>query len=45
MSVIRVAPQVVRAFESSSEGLEIVAVGGSRPEDGDGVAVADWWTD
>lgn len=43
--VIRVAPAVVRAFEAGGEGLEIVAVGGSRPEDGDGVPVADWWTD
>jgi mannose-6-phosphate isomerase-like protein (cupin superfamily) len=43
--VIRVAPAVVRAFESGSEGLELVAVGGSRPGDGDGVPIADWWTD
>jgi len=43
--VIRVAPEVVRAFESGPEGLEIIAVGGSRPEDGDGAPVPDWWTD
>jgi mannose-6-phosphate isomerase-like protein (cupin superfamily) len=43
--VIRVAPEAVRAFEGGPEGLELIAVGGSRPEDGDGEMVADWWTD
>jgi quercetin dioxygenase-like cupin family protein len=43
--VIRVAPEVVRAFEAGPDGLEMIAVGSSRPEGGDGVAVADWWTD
>ncbi|HTA14850.1 MAG TPA: cupin domain-containing protein, partial [Solirubrobacteraceae bacterium] len=35
--VIRVAPEVVRSFEAGSDGLEIIAVGGPKPEDGDGV--------
>jgi mannose-6-phosphate isomerase-like protein (cupin superfamily) len=43
--VVRVAPGVVRAFEAGPEGLEIIAVGGTRPEEGDGVPVPDWWTD
>jgi quercetin dioxygenase-like cupin family protein len=43
--VVRVAPEVVRAFEAGPDGLEIIAVGSSRPEEGDGVMVADWWTD
>ncbi|HMD51092.1 MAG TPA: hypothetical protein VKG62_00145 [Solirubrobacteraceae bacterium] len=43
--VVRVAPEVVRAFEGGPDGLEIIAVGGKRPEDGDGVRVPDWWTD
>jgi mannose-6-phosphate isomerase-like protein (cupin superfamily) len=43
--VVRVAPEVVRAFEGGSDGLEFIAVGGTRPEEGDGVPVADWWTD
>jgi mannose-6-phosphate isomerase-like protein (cupin superfamily) len=42
--VVRVAPEVVRAFESGGDGLEILAIGGTRPEDGDGVPIADWWT-
>lgn len=41
--VLRVAPEVVRAFEAGPEGLEIVAVGGPRPADGDGeMASANW---
>jgi uncharacterized cupin superfamily protein len=43
--VLRVAPEVVRAFEGGSNGLELIAVGSARPEDGDGVPVQDWWTD
>jgi mannose-6-phosphate isomerase-like protein (cupin superfamily) len=43
--VVRVAPKTVRGFEGGPEGLEIIAVGGSRPEDGDGTMVSDWWTE
>jgi hypothetical protein len=35
--VIRVAPGVVRAFEAGPDGLELIAVGGPKPEGGDGV--------
>jgi hypothetical protein len=31
----RVSPDVVRAFAAGPEGLEIVAVGGPKPEGGD----------
>ena len=41
--VVRVAPQVVRGFEAGPEGLEVIAVGGSKPEGGDGEAVPDRW--
>ena len=41
--VVRVAPEVVRAFEAGRDGLEIIAVGSHRPEGGDGVpAEASW---
>ncbi len=41
--VVRLAPDVVRAFESGPEGMDIVAVGGPKPPEGDGVrAEADW---
>jgi len=43
--VIRVAPEVVRAFEGGPEGIEIVAIGSDRPEGGDGVRIQDFWTD
>jgi quercetin dioxygenase-like cupin family protein len=41
--VVRVAPEVVRAFEAGADGLELIAIGGPKPPDGDGVrADADW---
>jgi mannose-6-phosphate isomerase-like protein (cupin superfamily) len=43
--VIRVAPEVVRAFEAGPEGLELIAVGGPRPEGGDGVRSETPWPD
>jgi quercetin dioxygenase-like cupin family protein len=35
--VVRVAPEVVRGFEAGPDGLELIAVGGPKPEGGDGV--------
>ena len=43
--VIRVAPEVVRAFEAGPDGLTIIAVGGPKPEDGDGVVADSPWPD
>ncbi len=43
--VIRVAPNVVRAFEGGPEGLTVIAIGNDRPEGGDGEMVKDFWTD
>ena len=42
---VRVAPSTVRAFEGGPDGLELLAIGSDRPEDGDGVRVDDWWSD
>jgi mannose-6-phosphate isomerase-like protein (cupin superfamily) len=40
---VRVAPEVVRAFEAGPDGLDVIAVGGPKPEGGDGEpASADW---
>ncbi len=40
---VRVAPEVVRAFEAGPEGMEVIAIGGPKPEGGDGeTAPADW---
>jgi mannose-6-phosphate isomerase-like protein (cupin superfamily) len=43
--VIRVGPSVIRAFEGGPEGLELIAIGGHKPAEGDGVPVRDWWTE
>ncbi len=43
--VVRVAPEVVRAFEAGPDGLDIVAVGGPKPADGDGAMGAAAWPD
>lgn len=43
--VIRVAPEVVRAFEAGAAGLELIAVGGPKPEGGDGVTSDEPWPD
>jgi quercetin dioxygenase-like cupin family protein len=43
--VIRVAPQVVRAFEAGPDGLDLIAVGGPKPEGGDGVRSETPWPD
>ena len=43
--VIRVAPEVVRAFEAGPDGLDLIAVGGQKPEGGDGVISDSPWPD
>ena len=43
--VVRIAPAVVRAFESGPDGLELIAVGGPRPAGGDGMPTEVAWPD
>jgi quercetin dioxygenase-like cupin family protein len=43
--VVRVAPEVVRAFEAGPDGLQLIAVGGPKPADGDGVMGSATWPD
>ncbi len=43
--VVRVAPEVVRAFEAGPDGLDLVAIGGPKPEEGDGVMGEAAWPD
>src|SRR6202040_4265420 len=43
--VVRVAPEVVRAFEAGPEGLDVIAVGGPKPAEGDGVMGVATWPD
>jgi quercetin dioxygenase-like cupin family protein len=41
--VVRLAPEAVRAFAAGPDGLEIIAIGGPKPEGGDGEqAPVDW---
>jgi quercetin dioxygenase-like cupin family protein len=42
--VIRVAPEVVRGFDAGPDGLELIAIGGPKPEGGDGVPVRGRWS-
>lgn len=43
--IVRVDPSAVRAFEAGPDGMDLLAIGGIRPEGGDGELVQDWWTD
>ncbi len=43
--VVRVAPEAVRAFEAGPDGLDVIAVGGPKPADGDGVSAEASWPD
>jgi hypothetical protein len=43
--VVRIGPPVVRAFEAGPEGLDLIAVGGPKPEGGDGVISESAWPD
>jgi quercetin dioxygenase-like cupin family protein len=41
--LVRVAPQVVRAFAAGPDGLDVVAIGGPKPEGGDGEMLEVTW--
>ena len=41
--VVRVAPQVVRAFGAGPQGLELIAIGGPKPEGSDGEMLEVAW--
>ena len=43
--VVRVGPPVVRAFEAGPEGMTLIAIGGPKPPEGDGVRGGDVWAD
>jgi quercetin dioxygenase-like cupin family protein len=34
--VVRVAPETIRAFEAGPDGMELIAIGGPKPDEGDG---------
>jgi quercetin dioxygenase-like cupin family protein len=41
--VVRVAPRVVRAFGAGPQGLELIAIGGPKPEGSDGEMLEVTW--
>ena len=43
--VLRLAPEVVRSFEAGPDGLEVIAIGGPKPADGDGISGEAVWPD
>jgi quercetin dioxygenase-like cupin family protein len=43
--VVRVAPPVVRAFASGPDGMEMIAIGGPKPEGSDGEMLEVVWPD
>jgi quercetin dioxygenase-like cupin family protein len=43
--VVRVAPETVRGFEAGPDGMELIAIGGPKPEEGDGQLSEAPWPD
>jgi len=43
--LVRVAPTTVRAFAAGSDGMEVIAVGGPKPDGGDGETSEANWPD
>ena len=41
--VLSVAPAVARQFEAGPQGMDVICIGGRRPEGGDGERVEDFW--
>jgi mannose-6-phosphate isomerase-like protein (cupin superfamily) len=41
--ILRVAPTVTRSFEAGPHGLDLICIGGPRPEGGDGEPVEGFW--
>ena len=41
--VLRVAPAVARSFEAGPDGLDVICIGGRKPESSDNERVDDFW--
>jgi mannose-6-phosphate isomerase-like protein (cupin superfamily) len=41
--VLRVAPAVIRSFEAGPDGLDVICIGGHKPEGGDTVRFEEFW--
>jgi mannose-6-phosphate isomerase-like protein (cupin superfamily) len=43
--VLRVAPAVIRSFQAGPDGLDVICIGGRRPQGGDSERFPDPWAD
>jgi quercetin dioxygenase-like cupin family protein len=41
--VLRVGPGVIRSFEAGAEGLDVICIGGRKPDGGDSERFEDFW--
>ena len=41
--VLRVAPAVIRSFQAGPDGLDVICIGGRKPEGGDTERFEDFW--
>jgi mannose-6-phosphate isomerase-like protein (cupin superfamily) len=42
--VLRLAPAVIRSFEAGPDGLDVICIGGRKPEGGDTERFDDFWS-
>jgi quercetin dioxygenase-like cupin family protein len=42
---LRVAPAVIRSFEAGAQGLDVICIGGRKPEGPDSERFQDFWDD
>ena len=42
--VIRVAPSVIRSFEAGPDGMDVICIGGRKPEGPDSERFPDFWS-
>ena len=40
---LRVAPSVIRSFEAGPDGMDVVCIGGQKPDGGDNEGFPDFW--
>ena len=43
--VLRLAPAVIRSFEAGPDGLDVICIGGRKPNGPDAERFPDFWTD
>jgi hypothetical protein len=41
--VLRIGPEVICSFEAGAEGLDVICIGGRKPDGGDTEGSEDFW--